>query len=325
MQRLPVLGRGTAGVIIPSALEAGRFYAGTGAGVNISTDGGLTWRLPIASASPVLIEALVAAVFDDFKREVLYAGGSFGLSRSEDGGETWNHMLQTVHVRTLAMIPSADGSPDGQIILAGTDQDGVLRSDARGDVWSASNPGLLDRTVVSLATTLDDEGREIALAGTVSGIFLSRNAARAWRPVLIGEDGVHVECIAAVSRFNSGWTAYATSACRGLLRSDNGGLTWCSVSSFPRPSATLIAVVESIDSEPSLAVSVDEDVFLSKDGGETWNLVGSFMNPVMSLSALPGAKVSGAILAGPSDGGIVRFDPVSQRWSPSDTGLQAKI
>ena len=140
-----------------------------------------------------------------------------------------------------------------------------------------------------------------------------------------GEEGVDIESIAAVSRPNGGWTSFAASSLQGLLRSVDGGLTWSSVTSFPRSSAALIVVVESNDAEPTLAVSADEEVFFSHDGGTNWDLAGVFMNPVMSLAALPGDAQSGALLAGPSDGGIVRFDPDSREWSPSDSGLHATL
>ncbi len=315
-------GRGTAGAIIQSATNPKRVYAGTGSGVNVSFDGGHSWNSYGHSMQPTLVEALACARSADDQEPVL-AGGAMGLFRSRDHGESWTAILNTVHVRALAALPAHKGGSDSSVVLAGTEADGVLRSENGGESWTTSNPGLLDRTVLSLATILDGEDRVIALAGTVSGVYLSRNAGRAWRPVFISEEGGDVESIAAVSRPDGGWTAFATSSMQGLLRSDDGGLTWNIVDSFPGSGSALIAVLKSNDADQYLAVSADRDIFLSVDEGSNWELAGTFANPIMSLSALAGDELSGTLLAGPSDGGIVRYDPVSRRWSPSDSGLTA--
>ncbi len=313
---LSIWGRGTAGVIIQSALEPGRLYAGTGAGVNTSSDGGSTWRFPVTSRAPVLIEAL-AAMRCESNREFVFAGGPTGLYRSEDGGESWAPLLQTVHVRALAVIPAASGALDGQIMLAGTDQDGVLRSDDRGETWNASNPGLLDRTVLSLATTVDDEGREIALAGTGSGVFLSRNGGRAWKPVFIGDVGTDVEQIAIVEPA----VIWAASHGSGLLQSVDGGLHWHAVASFPELSTSAVAVIRQEASERAVAVVSEQEAFFSTDGGREWEPAGTLPGPVMALLALE----TGDLLVGIAGQGIVRFNPITRVWQSSESRLQATV
>ena len=132
------------------------------------------------------------------------------------------------------------------------------------------------------APTVDDEGREIALAGTGSGLFLSRNGGRAWKPVFIGDAGTDVEQIAIVEPA----VIWAVSHARGLLQSVDGGMHWQAVASFPEPSASAVAVIRQEESELAVAVVSEQEVFFSTDGGRVWEPAGTLPGPVMALLAL---------------------------------------
>ncbi|MCC6945253.1 MAG: hypothetical protein IT335_11790, partial [Thermomicrobiales bacterium] len=166
---------------------------------------------------------------------------------------------------------------------------------------------------------LDDEDRQIVLAGTISGIYLSRNGGRAWRPVFTREEGLlDIESIAIADRVAGGWTGLASSHTARLLRSDDGGLTWLA-SPCPEPECGAIAVVRSHTSPPAIAIAAGTSVFLSGDAGAEWDRVGSFAAPVMSLLALE----HDALLAGVGGDGIKRVHLDDNVWTSADTGLEA--
>jgi photosystem II stability/assembly factor-like uncharacterized protein len=272
----PIADDETVGCLV--ADRRGVVFAGTASGLRSSRDGGRTWRIH-SDESPAAIEAIAVSA------NALYAGGSSGLYRSTDAGRSWQRLLET-HVHAVLAWENPDME---DLIVAGTEWDGALRSQNGGLSWESANPGLLDTTVISLAL----DGR-LLLAGTLSGIYLSRNAGKAWRMSATPFEEAAVQCLA----MPSSRLALAGTEDAGLFRSENGGSTWTAIPDFAGYGIGAIAV-----SDATIAIATGHSVLLSGDAGQTWN---AFPDTPGEIAAL---HLSGGILlSGLYDGGIARLE-----------------
>jgi hypothetical protein len=143
-------------------------YVGEGCcSLEISTDGGTTWREP--SGGPFGATVLVT---DPRVSPRVYAVGA-GVYMSADGGEHWQMTsLSVFSVTSLAVDPT-----NPEIIYAGTTNlgngwipAGVFRSVNGGQSWSQMNTGLTDSEVLSVG--VNATGTRVYAGTRAGGLFV---------------------------------------------------------------------------------------------------------------------------------------------------------
>lgn len=261
----------------------------TGAGLRSSQDNGRTWCSVGLSMTPPL-EVLQSV------QGVLWAGNAHGLFRWSDDGATWSPLLVGSRILCIAVC-AAD------LVLVGTEEDGVLRSEDSGRTWKSSNAGLQDLTVVGIASRADT-----VYAATPTGLFRSRNAARAWR----SDDSFPLECVPQCVATTDSIVLVGTEA-HGLMLSAEAGTRW-------RAELEPHGVVALAAQADRVVAALDAGVALSEDGGKTWRLGAAEHGPALAV----GFAADGCILAGFQRRGVLRSTD-ALNWNLSTDGLAANL
>ncbi len=225
-------------------------FAGTGAGIYRSTNGGQSWTN---------VNNAFAECFAEKGSEV-FAGCNSGVLKSTDDGITW-----------INPDPALTG---GVTHIAANDFGiyascgGMLRSTDDGASWPMI--GQLEFTGLVL-----DGG---SLFATGSGVCKSTDGGNSWSTLTgTGSTDDLTNCIAAYdSTILVGWVG-------GIIRSTDYGNTWSWPSmNYPMYSGTVFSIV--MDSAYSY-IGTESGVMLSTDRGVTWESVSSGLpaNQVFSL------------------------------------------
>jgi len=166
---------------------------------------------------------------DPVDEKIIYAGTTQGLWRSPDGGSTWRKTNPYPYVINSIAIDPTDHN---QLYLA-TDRSGILKSHDGGLTFQALNEGFINRNISGFVSE-----ETIYLSslydGDFGGVFSSSDAARSWKlkasqTALRGKNVISL----AVSPANSKLLYAGTY--EGLLKSEDGGLSWYPVTgALPR-------------------------------------------------------------------------------------------
>lgn len=236
----------------------GRIFAGTGAGLFVSDDGGETW------ASVGLTEHEVWQVRAS-AQGTLYAGTQpAGLFRSTDGGDNWHEIESFANAPEAATwgIPLDPPLPgraraividreDPNKIWVGVEVGGIMRTDDGGETWALDRPGdnpdlhmmYAHPEQPSMLFASTGYGREDHIAEELegnAGVFRSDDHGASWqyawagitprysRPMCIDERAPFSLTVASAP------TAFSNHGDDGgaqamLFRSDNHGQSWRSL------------------------------------------------------------------------------------------------
>ncbi|MGE3181245.1 MAG: WD40/YVTN/BNR-like repeat-containing protein, partial [Phycisphaerae bacterium] len=287
--------------------EDGALFAGTGTGLFVSEDEGTSF----VDANAGFVGTGVTSL-DGRGARLMAIANHRTLWTSTDAGATWvaqnaglESQPRTTRIRML----------DESTALLGTASLGVFRTVDGGLNWSAANLGITGfngsagqqfhqiNDFASNGTTIiaSSGGGTISLGGehggggfgiAADGIFRSTNQGTSWQRITSGipivanaQSGSPVfEAVHTTAAING--TFYASMASRGVLRSDNDGLSW-SVLNAGLPS----------NGAAFPALSAFEEF-----GGSV------FAANASASSFFPGA-------------GVFRFDIGSSQWMPAATGL----
>jgi len=183
-------------------------YAGTGAGIYKTVNGGASWN---ATGSDLLPLSLI---IDPTNANILYAGFNGDLQKTTDGGDTWvssANGIDNPFVFSLAIDPNHTS-----VLYAGTAGTGAFKSVDGGATW---NPLNVDSTVWSLY--VDPANSNVIYAGSNgNGVYKSTNAGASF--VRTGSPVVGV--VLALAK--SGKRLYAGTATQGVSVSKDDGATW---------------------------------------------------------------------------------------------------
>ena len=270
-----------------SPLTTASVFAATTGGLFQSRDGGQSWTAVNDPARGAAIEVLAISILRD-DGLALFAGAHDGLQRSIDAGQTWQSQLFGSHVLAVATAPrSHEPGEAASLVLAGTELDGIVRSDDGGRTWQSANAGLWELTVLALAFSPQFARDGVAFAGTTSGLYRSRNGGKSWRLVDTALDEVAVQCLAVSPRFGIDRLVLAGTEAHGLLRSDDAGTTWQSVSSLATTGVSALAFSPDYVAFPewgAVAAGIGDGVAVSYDAGRTWHSTGHDIGPVLTLA-----------------------------------------
>ena len=275
----------TALAISPQFAENGTMLAGTlDSGMLRSADSGLTWTSASFGMGAVEITTLRW-----ISGEIVLAGTPEGLFRSTNGGRAWRRCAD------LGERPIADAviRADGTIVVVAMTGEIAISEDA-GARWRLFDGGMPEDVEVNALSALESGALLLGTSG--HGLWRS-DTGETWS--LVADNPVLALAV-------DGLRAFAGTD-RGLIRSDDGGLTWEAMA--PPPVHDLrridvvagVPVVTGIGTTPvrqddsgqwieipafprplswlgagwgdSLLASTPEGLFQSADLGESWKVV----------------------------------------------------
>ncbi len=279
----------------------GRVFAGTGAGLFVSDDGGDSWH-------PAGLEDHEVWQIRSAGAGVLYAGTQpAGLFRSDDAGESWQA------VEAFAAAPEASA-------------------------WCIPVEPPLPGRARALVVDRDDP-RRLWVGVEVGGIMRSSDAGATWNLDLPGDNPdlhmlfAHPEdpnvLFASTGYGRLDGIAEMVEGNAGVFRSDDGGASWRYVWSGITPRYSRPMCIDprepwglTVASAPTAFSSFRDDagaeamLFRSEDRGESWR---SLCDPAHSPSAANfhgltvDPEVPGGVLVGTDDGDVWRVSN-DARW-----------
>jgi hypothetical protein len=240
-------GMGTNRTVWSLAVSGNNIFAGTDAGVYLSTNNGEFWSLTSfnQSGNVLLING-----------NNIYAG-SQGVFLSTNNGQNWTQIgLNNENVWALA--------GNGSSIFAGSaNGHGVYRSTDNGINWTQTslNNNIISSLVIS---------GNIIIAGdwTTCSVFRSLDNGNNWTQIFLGGSGGDVVLCLAVNGNNF----FAGTDNGGIFRSTNNGLNWALTSLDNVSVLSLTINNNNIFAGVAIWSWSHGGVFLSSDNGDSWIL-----------------------------------------------------
>jgi len=271
-----------------------------------STDGGSTWG---AANSGMTAKNAWSLAIDPGNPQRVYAGTEAGAFLSTDGAATWTAAgtgLPSGTVWALAVDPSSGA------VYAGTNSSGVYRSTDHGGTWSAVSSGLAVTPVYALA--VDPVHPTNIFAGTAQGVFRSADGASTWTATAAGG-----RIFSLAVDPSSPSTVYAAVADAGVLRSDDGGQTWGSVSSgLPGDGVNALAIDPTATG--TIYAGVLRGVYKTVNHGDAWTASFTGMRTLTPLSLAVDPATPTTVFAG-TNVGLYESTDEGATWTHPTNGL----
>jgi large repetitive protein len=178
-----------------------------------STDSGQSWSDFVGVSGRIL-------TFDPAGSGTMFVSGTNGVLRSTNGGSTWSASTGLNLFGGTLFTNNIDGHPSqpGTLYVA-TINGGVYKSTNSGASWSASMPGVSGLALNVRQVLVAPWDAATIFAATELGLYRSTNAGASWQQVLAGGDTLNV-------RSYTSNTVFATPNGGGVVRSEDGGLSW---------------------------------------------------------------------------------------------------
>lgn len=253
-----------------------------------------------------------------------------------EGKGDWQIVRRALSGKNVTAVMAREG-----VIIAGTTE-GLFRSGDGGEQWEAINHGLTHPHIRWLA--FHPEISDFELAGTEpAGIFISRDGGDSWRgceEVTALRDqfkwwlpySPEAGCVRGFALH--GRRAYAAVEVGGVLRSEDGGLTWGLAPGSdgepafrePRP-GFIHADVHSVEVHPASAdwlfAPTNAGFYRSTDGGETFEMINRYG---YTRACWPDPADARHILLGPArnvdtDGTVLESRNGGETWHEATAGL----
>ena len=145
-------------------------FAGTGFGVFLSTNDGVSWIERSAGLTHTYVRALAVSPNGSGGTNVFAGTYDGGVFLSTDDGTSWtavNTGLTNTDITALAF--SANGS-GGTNLLAGTYGDGVFLSTNNGTDWTRASTGLTNSDIRALAVAAIGQVARMSLPGLTAAV-----------------------------------------------------------------------------------------------------------------------------------------------------------
>ncbi len=295
-----------------SAADGSGAY-GSGGGLFVSPDGGLSWTrsslqdIPVAGVAEAMGTALVAT----------YGSGVFSGTNPYGAFSPYNDGLDNMRVRCIS-------STDTDIAVGTTS--GPFYRSAGGGTWVAGSMAG-DRDVWALARAPWDGG--LLLAATDSSVYRSTDAGATWQFSGLGIDQVEIRSVAfggdgrAWAGSFAGWNDTAK-----LYASADSGRTWTGAFVLNTGHEAVWAILVHPDDPAQMMLGSGSlgagwgYLYRSTDGGSGWEVVLiPHYGHVRTFLARP---EDGAVLAGCGvNGGVFRTTDAGDSWQWSVAGLDA--
>ncbi len=303
--------RGTimAMAVSPAVADDGALYAVTNEGTLwASTNKGVAWKAVKLPGSGLAMSVAVSPTFAE--DGLVWVSLPEGLIVwSPDRGQTWRDSYITRATSAASVLAPSPNLAVDNLILAATLDDGVLRSLDRGRTWSPANFGLLDLKTLGIVVCPDFVTEQVALVATESALFRSRNGGLSWKEVGFWEDAVQSAVFSPT--FAEDRRAWVGTESTGLLASEDGGVTWSAVQSFPKVSINSLAAASL--PKPWLLAGTSDGLYVSRDLGQAWTLALPNVN-ILAL-AVSGRGSDTQIFAATEDDGLYICQGKPDQWS----------
>lgn len=148
----------------------GKIYAGTNAGINLSTDNGNNWNR--ISFSPLGNTIYALCSFGD----TIFTGTSTGTYYSINNGANWNNINSGLSGSVYCLMKF------GNAVYAGTSSSGIYKTSDCGATWIHINSGLPAYAIRGLCYY----NEKIFAATYGGGIYYSTNYGVEWIPSVLG-------------------------------------------------------------------------------------------------------------------------------------------
>jgi photosystem II stability/assembly factor-like uncharacterized protein len=149
-----------------------RYAYGAFGGIQISSDGGKSWKL-----SGALPEKTIALAASSTDRAILYAATRNGIQKSSDGGQSWQAVAFKGEV-----VSSVLTVPGGGLYAFVAGKGLMAASDTDSGNWTPLYNGFGDAIPLHMAAHPQEPGRLVA-ATLTSQLFESRDAGKTWTEV----------------------------------------------------------------------------------------------------------------------------------------------
>ncbi len=266
-------------------------YAGTGGGVYISNDDGLTWQF-LGNGIPNTIVNSVAVAGSK-----LFAGTDSGLFCSSDQGVSWTGVgtgLTADTIYALAVV--------GSHFFAGTDN-GIYLSTDSGMAWTSS--GLSGRQILGF----EADGQTL-LAGTYGeGVYRTTDSGNSWQFSNAG-----LACAQPWALVFMGSELYSGTMEGGVVRTGDNGMNWLPVNQGLQ---ILYNQVLACDGQNLYAGSY-YGLCRSTDSGAHWV---SFNEGLTDSSIRSMVATRSFLAVGTYDSGVFVRTPEDGRWRQANNGL----
>ncbi len=286
-------------VAVPDAIEPHNpakttLYAGTISGVFKSLDGGATW----AEANTGMLGIVPTSIaYNPANPDEAYAAAvGWNVFKTRDGGRTWQATGVPSYGNSGSKVAVDPFHPQTVYATAACSWMPCLRTSPDGGATYTEEmlptpPGLpLDESGISLAVAGDprNDGRLLVGAGYFDGsgnpssgaIFRRADAGAAWALVSTPPGQVQFITYDPQNALN----IYAATG-NGPYASQDGGLTWSKIASWPGAAWPGPIAVSPYDSQTIFAYG--GGIYRSKDGGASWTKLTSFTGSVKDIRFMP--------------------------------------
>jgi photosystem II stability/assembly factor-like uncharacterized protein len=170
--------------------------------------------------------------------------------------------------------------------------DGVFRSLDGGDTWTRVVRGLHDPDVHDMAVA--PSGPPRAFVSTNGEVFWSADRGETWTPIGVKAKwplpyarGIAVKADDPRVLF-AGCGETTTGETGAVLRSDDGGQTWRSLSLPVRPNATIWGLAtHPADAGRIVAFTLFGEIYVTEDAGESWRKIAREFGEIRAAAWLP--------------------------------------
>lgn len=306
--------------------QSSRLYAATQRGVYQSEDSGATWFKSDYGLGGVLPTSLAVSPFDP---QTVYAATlGADIVKTTDGGQTW----QKIDIPWMEWTSNLATDPfiDGRLYEGGSCLGDILISSDGGSTYHTIRltlPVTYTGSAICANSVVPDPHRPgHILAGVAiprgtrhsdwhGGIYISENYGEQWEWVEVAHVISPVTTI--VYDPNHPLIVYTGTEGGELLRSEDGGATWHTVSSYTG-TQTITAIAIHPHNSQFIFISGREDpnaIWASTDGGNTWHRLTNqpTTGPVWALKFA--LTTPPTLYAGTMSDGLWRTTDNGQTWS----------
>ena len=301
-----------------------------GGGFYLTEDRGLTWTI---GNKGLLTTRLTDLAFSSNYSEdgVIYGGASRRLLRSSDRGQSW----QRINLQEAGL---------GTRILNKLNSWGMSTNWIR----SSDSPGS-SQVYPTHIVTLPESGKDRALFATRShGVKAYDNSSQSVVSVWTGTDRI-INSLEISPDFERDQTLFASIRSEGVIRSEDGGISWMNVSSglkfvsgwadnpggsnFRRDVSVAISPGFSKDRTVFAGSSAGDGLYVSDDRGDSWTRLQSKTEqlpaPVLAIALSPNFGFDNTMMVSIKGQGILRsvdrglsFDPVGYRLKTANASIE---
>jgi len=269
----------TQDTVITLAASGSNVFAGTDAGIFLTTNNGTSWSAVNTGLSNLNVHAIAIS------GDNIFVGTDSGVSISSNNGTSWTTAKSGLTNTKVLEIAVSDTN-----IFAGTNS-GIFLSVNNGVSWSAVNTGLTNTQINALAVS----GSHI-FAGTYGGVFISANNGTSWTAANSGITNAMVVTSLAVNGSNIFAGVWGNS---GVYLSTNNGTSWVPANSGI---TNIYLHTLAVSGNNVFAGTYGGGVFLSANNGTSWTAVN---NGLVNTNVFTLVANGSYLFAGTIGGGIL--------------------